>query len=121
MAAYDIEGTVIKLEDQQTFASGFTKRAFVIEVEDGKYPQEIILECLQDKVDMLEDVREGDKVKVKFDVRGRECKGRYFNNLVAWNVKVDGLGKRSETPPDAQAAPETGNGAGVVDDDDIPL
>ncbi len=86
--AYDLTGKVKLIQDPQTFASGFTKREFVVTVEDGKYPQDISLECLQDKVSLLDGVSEGQEVKVSFDIRGREYNERYFNNLVAWKVEA---------------------------------
>jgi len=74
--AYDLTGTIKLIQEPQTFASGFTKREFVVTVEDGKYPQEICLECVQDKVSLLDDLKEGQEVTVSFDIRGREYNGR---------------------------------------------
>ena len=48
--AYDLTGTVKLIQDEQTFASGFKKREMVVTVEDGKYPQEINLEFVQEKM-----------------------------------------------------------------------
>ena len=52
--AYELEGKIKVIQDAQTFGSGFTKREFVVIVEDGKYPQEINLELVQDKVSLLD-------------------------------------------------------------------
>ena len=46
-------------EEPKTFDSGFTKREMVVIVEDGKYPQEINLEFVQDKVALLEALQPG--------------------------------------------------------------
>jgi len=78
---YDLTGKVKLVQEPQTFSSGFTKREVVVTVEDGKYPQEIVLEFLQDKASLLDNVSEGQEIKVFFDIRGREYNGRYFNNL----------------------------------------
>lgn len=85
--AFEISGKVKLVQEPQTFGSGFTKREFVLSVEDGKYTQEISLECVQDKVALLDTVNTGDEVKVSFDIRGREYNGRYFNNLQAWRIQ----------------------------------
>jgi len=124
--AYDLTGTIHVIQEPMTFASGFTKREFVVEVEDGKYPQFINLECLQDKVSLLDDLRVGDRVHAKIDIRGREHNGRYFNSLVCWNVKADGLGKSSEDPAEggtgkAPLLGEEAPPASMGDDDDIPF
>ena len=84
--AYDLTGKIKLIQDAQTFSSGFTKREMVVTVEDGKFPQDINLEFLQDKVALLDTVAVGQEVKVSFDIRGREYNGRYFNNLVGWKI-----------------------------------
>ncbi len=102
--AYDLTGKVKLIQEPQTFASGFTKREVVVTVEDGKYPQEINLEFLQDKVSLLDDLSEGQEVKISFDIRGREYNGRYFNNLVGWKIEA-GEGAAAAPAPTAPAAP----------------
>jgi len=84
--AYELTGKVKLIQDAQTFGSGFTKREMVVIVEDGKYPQEINLEFVQDKVSLLDTVEVGQEVTVTFDIRGREYNGRYFNNLQGWKI-----------------------------------
>ena len=85
---YEMTGTVKVVLDEQTFASGFNKREFVLTVEDGKFPQEICFETVKDKTSMLDNLNVGDKVTVSFDIRGREYNGRYFNNLHAWKISA---------------------------------
>ncbi len=86
MATYDITGTVKLVDDLQTFPSGFSKREFVI-VTDDKYPQEVKFEALKDKATLIDNVREGDTVAVKFAVNGREYNGKYYVSLVALGVE----------------------------------
>ncbi len=100
--AYELTGKVKLIQEPQTFASGFTKREMVVTVEDGKYPQEINLEFLQDKVSLLDEVAEGQEIKVFFDIRGREYNGRYFNNLVGWKLEA---GEGAAAAPAAPAVP----------------
>jgi hypothetical protein len=83
---FELEGTLKQLFDTQTFASGFAKREFVVEVPDGKYPQMLKFECVKDKISMLEGVKIGDPVKVAFDIRGSEYKERFYVNLNAWKI-----------------------------------
>jgi len=90
MPKYELTGAVRLLYDPQTFASGFTKREFVVETEDGKYPQLIKLECVKDGVKHLDSIRVNDVVNVSFDIRGSEYKERHYVNLVAWKVKTTG-------------------------------
>lgn len=84
--SYDLIGKIKVIMEPKTFGSGFTVREFVVTVDDGKYPQDIVLQFVQDKVSLLDTVKEGQEVTVSFDVRGREYNGRYFNNLQAWKI-----------------------------------
>jgi single-strand DNA-binding protein len=90
--AYDLTGKVKLIQPVQTFDSGFTKREMVVIVQDGKYPQEINLEFVQDKVGLLDNLQVGQEVTVTFDIRGREHNGRYFNNLQGWKISTLGGG-----------------------------
>mgnify|MGYP003635971277 CR=1 FL=1 len=102
-----LEGTVKVIEDTQTFASGFSKREFVVTVEDGKYPQDIKLELVKDGVDKLTGIEIGDKVSVVFDIRGNEYKGKYYVNLVAWQLKQLESQPKQEQPSSAALVDET--------------
>ncbi len=84
--SFEIEGKVKVLLDLQTFDSGFSKREFVIEVEDGQYPQMVKFECIRDKAQILDGLSIDELVKVRFDVRGNEYKGKYYVNLNAWKI-----------------------------------
>ena len=92
------------INDVQTFASGFSKREFVVEVEDGNYPQMIKFECVKDKTSLTDGVEVDDPVKVTFDIRGNEYKERFYVNLNAW--KLEKLGGGGGAP---SASPEYGD------------
>jgi len=109
--AYELTGKVKLLQEPKTFDSGFTKREMVVIVEDGKYPQEINLEFVQDKVGLLDDLQPGQTVTVSFDIRGREYNGRYFNNLQGWKIVTE-TDNAAAPMPSSQAPP-----AGAYDDD----
>ncbi len=122
--SFELTGTLKVLEDLQTFASGFTKREFVIEVPDGKYPQMVKFETVRDKIDQLNTLSIGDELKVTFDIRGNEYKGRYYVNLNAWKIEGGSGGN-----PQASAANDPPPGAfdssfdsePDPSDDDIPF
>ena len=99
--AYELTGKIKLIQEPKTFDSGFTKREMVVIVEDGKYPQEINIEFVQDKTALLDNLRPGEEVTVTFDIRGREYNGRYFNNLVGWKLEPADSGARGtdEEPP----------------------
>ncbi len=93
--AYTLTGTIKKIFPTQTFPSGFSKREFVVTSSEDRYPQDIKLDCLKDKEEILSGVKEGDEVTVHFDIRGREYNGRFFVDLNAWKLEA---GKGTGTP-----------------------
>jgi hypothetical protein len=90
--SFELTGTVKHLLDTQEFASGFTKREFVIEVPDGNYPQMVKFETVKDRTKLLDGLAIGDEVLVTFDIRGNEFKERFYVNLNAWKVAKTGGG-----------------------------
>lgn len=125
--SFELEGVVKLIEDVQTFASGFSKREFVVEVEDGKFPQMVKFECLKDKTSLTDGFQPGDPIKVHFDIRGNEYNGRYYVNLNAWKLERPGGGESSpgpnpafegDGPPSHLSEPPGGYGQ---EDDDIPF
>lgn len=110
MPQYDLTGTVKVVSELRTFASGFTKREFVVTTEDERFPQDIPFECVKERTSLLDNVKPGQRIKVKFDLRGREYNDRYFVNLNAWRI---------------EAASDAKGGAGddeppLADPDDMP-
>ncbi len=105
---HELSGTVKVILDEQTFASGFNKREFVVTDEADKYPQDIKFECVKDKVELVNKLSVGEKVKVTFDLRGNEYNGKYYVNLAAW--KIESLaaagGAASSTAPAFDPADE---------------
>ncbi|CAN5293991.1 hypothetical protein BH23VER1_BH23VER1_12500 [soil metagenome] len=119
---FQLEGTVKVIDDVQTFKSGFTKREFVVEVEDGNYPQMVKFETIKEKTSLLDNLSVGDPVTVNFDIRGNEYNGRYFVNLQAWKINSGGASKDSapagEDGPGNFDEPPPGHGE---EGDDIPF
>ncbi len=126
---FELEGTVKVINEVQSYASGFSKREFVVEIEDGKFPQSIKFECLKEKASLIDNFRVGDPVKVFFDIRGNEYNGKYYVNLNAWKLeKPGGAGGavRKSDPPaaydeDGPPLSEPPGGYGEESDDDIPF
>ncbi|WP_269524423.1 DUF3127 domain-containing protein [Coraliomargarita parva] len=104
--SYELSGTVKEIFDEQTFASGFNKREFVVTNEADKFPQDIKFECLKDKVELVNKLKKGDSVKVSFDINGREWNGKYFVNLVAWRIESGAASAADDEPPPFDPADE---------------
>lgn len=87
----ELTGTIKKIGDTQTFASGFLKREVVL-LTDETYPQPINIEFLSDKTDIVDYHKEGAKVKIHINIRGREWQSpqgetKYFNSIVGWRIE----------------------------------
>jgi len=79
----------------------FRVREFVIELEDGNYPQLAKMETTQDKCDLLNDFAVGDEVRVRFNLRGKQTdQGKVFTSLQAWKIDRAGV-----APAPQQSAP----------------
>lgn len=124
----ELQGTIKKITDIQTFASGFQKREMILLTEE-QYPQPISIEFLQDKADLVNNFNEGEKVKVSINIRGREWTSpqgevKYFNSIVGWRIeKVAGdFNEPVQASPSQTAKPaETGSSVFEEEDDDLPF
>ena len=117
---YELEGTVKIIFAQQTFDSGFTKRDFVV-TTDEKFPQDVKLECIKDKCDLLDQVSDGDRVKATFNIRGNEYKERYYVNLQVWKLEKLSDDSSAKINGDVEAVTSSGNQTDTVDEDDLPF
>jgi len=84
---------IIKLvgATQEIGAKGFRKRELVVTTAED-YPQMIMIEFTQDKVDLLNSFEVGQSVKVAINLRGREWinpqgEAKYFNSLQGWKIE----------------------------------
>ena len=125
----ELQGTVKKVGETQTFASGFQKRELVLLTEE-QYPQPIQIDFLSDKIDLLNNVSEGESVKVGINIRGREWTNpqgevKYFNSISAWRLeKVSGENTNTEAPqPNTfqTPAPATNDNPFADEDQELPF
>lgn len=84
--AFEVEGKLHRIFPTEQKSSSFSAREFVLEIQDGNYPQLIKFQAVQDRCALLDTFKEGDAVKVAFDLRGREWNGKYLTNLNAWRI-----------------------------------
>jgi len=128
--AYKAEGKVHKIFPTEQKTATFSAREFVIEVQDGQYPQMVKFQLTQDKCAIMDDYNEGDQVVVDFDLRGREWNDKYFTNLNAWRIASagegggsgsGGSGAQAPAAEDADKYPPSATDANADFDDDIPF
>jgi len=104
---------ILKLKnDTQKVSDKFSKREFVLTTEASTpYPQHVSFQLTQDKCSILDTLKEGEEVKVVFNLRGREWNGpdgvKYFNTLEAWKIEriTGGSSAPAKATTNATAAP----------------
>jgi hypothetical protein len=96
MSESTIKGAIKLINPIKVISDKFSVREFVVTTLDAKYPQDILFQTINDKMDVLESLGVGQQVEVSYNVRGREFNGRYYNTLDAWKVQVIG-GQTVET------------------------
>ena len=111
----EVKGRLKLKMDKQTFDSGFTKREFVLTTDDAEYPQDIKMELLKDKCDLIEPIEIGTPMTVGINLRGNEYEGKYYVNIVAWRIQTEG------DTPKAKAKPQAAPAIAEEEDDDVPF
>ena len=119
------KGTIKLVFDTVQVSDRFKKREFVITETGSPYPQEVIFQLSQEKVDLINDYKIGEEVEVNFNLRGRAWTNpkdgvtRYFNSLEAWKIARVGAGQpvSSSNAGGEEFAPQMN----AVIDDDLPF
>jgi hypothetical protein len=95
MSDSTIKGAIKLINPIKVISDKFSVREFVVTTPDAKYPQDILFQTINDKMDVLESLGVGQQVEVSYNVRGREFNGRYYNTLDAWKVQI--IGQAAQT------------------------
>lgn len=89
----EIKGKVKVIGSDIQVSASFVKRELVV-TTDEQYPQHILINFVQDKVDLLDKYNVGDSVVVGVNIRGREWVdpsgvSKYFNDIQGWKISAD--------------------------------
>lgn len=105
--SFDITGILVKKYETETKGESFRVRDFVIKANDGgQYDNFVKFQTTQDRTAIIDDLNEGDEVKVHFDLRGREYQEKYFTNLNAWRIEKVSAAAPAAAPVAAAPAAE---------------
>lgn len=90
----EVVGRIKVIGHPQDISSTFRKRELVVTTEE-QYPQTIMIEFTQDKVNLLDSYQIGEQVKVSINLRGREWTNpqgevKYFNTVQGWRIERNG-------------------------------
>ena len=124
--AYDAQGKLHEIFDEQQVSEKFRKREFVLEIPDGAYTQFIKFQLTQDKCNLLDQYKVGDEVKVAFNLSGKPFTKNgttmYFTNLGAWRIEP-ASGNQGGGQQNGYAAQPAAAASFVMDeaDNDLPF
>lgn len=107
----EVLGKVKYISNDIKVSDSFTKRELVI-TTDEQYPQHILINFVQDKVDLIDKLIIGEEVKVSINLRGREWvnpqgETKYFNGIQGWRIEKSDTSKQHPIPPKEAFAPAT--------------
>ena len=97
----NISGKIKLIGETKEYGSnGFRKREIVITTQE-QYPQNILIEFIQDRTSLLDSFQADDFVKIDINLRGREWTNqqgelKYFNSIQGW--RIDLLESNSSVP-----------------------
>ncbi len=119
-------GKLHKKFDTESKSSSFQAREFVVETNDSNYTQYIKFQLTQDRCSIIDPIKEGEQLKVYFDLRGREWNEKYFTNLNAWKVEAQSEIAASNSPADSFpidqfSEPANSDQSRAEDFDDLPF
>ncbi|MFL2629019.1 MAG: DUF3127 domain-containing protein [Flavobacteriaceae bacterium] len=101
----EITGKIKWIDEVKTYGSnGFRKREIVITTQE-QYPQNILVEFVQDKCELLDPYQIGQDVRIGINLRGREWinpegQTKYFNSIQGWRIdQLDQVSNNDESIP----------------------
>ena len=123
--SFDIQGKLYEIFEEQQISDKFRKREFVLEIPDGSYTQYVKFQLTQDKCNLLDTYKNGDEVKVTFNLTGKPFtkngQTMYFTNLQAWRIEHAGNAAQPQGGSPAYAQQPAKSSSFISDDMDNDL
>ena len=100
----NISGKIKLIGETKEYGSnGFRKREIVITTQE-QYPQNILIEFIQDRTSLLDSFQADDFVKIDINLRGREWTNqqgelKYFNSIQGWRIELLGNSNSDDDVP----------------------
>ena len=89
----EITGTIKNIGTTEFVGNnGFQKRELIL-LTTEEYPQTILIQFTQSKCALLDNLQVGQRVKIHFNLQGREWTSpqgevKYFNTVVGWKIEL---------------------------------
>ena len=110
MIKTDVKGVVVKIGEGLKITDKFSKRRLLINT-GNEYKPELCIEFFNQKMDLLDDIAEGESVNVHVDIfTNRSSKGQYFASISGWRIDVEKTNEGNNIIHDE-----------VIESDDLPF
>ncbi len=125
----ELTGSIKLIQEEERISDRFKKRGLVLSTQE-QYPQDIMIEFVQEKTELLDSFQQGQQVTISINIRGREWKSpngevKYFTSIQGWRIQKteaeapgmqQPMGGPKDTAPQAPA-PDLSD----KDGDDLPF
>lgn len=91
----EVTGVIKMIGTTQKVSDSFQKRDIVVTTQE-QYPQDLLIQFVQDKCSVLDQYKVGEQVTVDINLRGREWVNpkdgevKYFNTIQGWKIGYSG-------------------------------
>ncbi len=92
-----VEGKIYKIFDTVNVSEKFSKKDFVLEINNNQaYVQKVLFTLVMDKIDLLDGIEEGNDVEVNYQLNGKEWispngEVKFFNTLSVLGIQLKDL------------------------------
>jgi single-strand DNA-binding protein len=98
-----ISGVVHRIGATEVLSEKFSKRELVLDISE-KFTNYLSIQVVNDKTTLLDNLKKGDQIAVKINLRGREWvdkrtgEVKYFNTIEAWGIEYANIGYTPKQP-----------------------
>ena len=94
----EVIGSIIHIGNTEVVGSAgtFKKRLLVVKTNE-QYAQEVPIDFVQDKCDILDKYAIGENVKVGINIRGNSYNGKWYFSLNGWRIDKEDAATKVET------------------------
>lgn len=99
------------------------KQDFIVETQ-GAYPKKISISTWGDRIPNEAVLKPGNLLKIEFDIESREFNGRWYTDVKAWKVEIEGESNQlpgSEANENIPVIDINDAGASEGESDDLPF
>jgi len=98
----EITGEIIVVKELELFGENEFKKRSVVLSTDEQYPQKLIIDFLQSKAELVNNINVGDNMTISVNIKGSSWTNkmgelRYSTNLIGWKVLKNSSAKKHKT------------------------